>query len=239
VDALIREHPASVETLWLREGNLNRRLVELAEAARAVAVPVRRAPAATLERLAGERHQGAVARVWQRDLPGEKPLLDHVAKVARAHPPLLLVLEGLDDPRNLGACLRSAEGAGVDAVVLTRHRGSPVSAAVRRTAAGATESLDLFAVRNLARAMQTLSAAGIWLVGTAGEAPVALYDCDFRRPLALVLGSEGKGLRRLTRERCDELVSIPLAGRVSSLNVSVAAGICLFEARRQRGTAAP
>ncbi|MCG6873089.1 MAG: 23S rRNA (guanosine(2251)-2'-O)-methyltransferase RlmB, partial [Gammaproteobacteria bacterium] len=119
---------------------------------------------------------------------------------------------------------------------LVRHRGSPVSAAVRRTAAGATESLQLFAVRNLARALDSLSQAGIWIVGAAGESASGLFACDLRRPLALVLGSEGKGLRRLTREHCDELVSIPLAGTVQSLNVSVATGICLFEARRQRST---
>jgi 23S rRNA (guanosine2251-2'-O)-methyltransferase len=149
-------------------------------------------------------------------------------------PPFLLILDGVQDPHNLGACLRSADAAGVDAVILPKDRSAPLSATARKVACGAAETVPVIRVTNLARSLRAIRDAGVWLYGAAGDAQQSLYEADLSGPLALVLGGEGRGLRRLTREHCDVLMAIPMAGSVSSLNVSVATGICLFEARRQR-----
>jgi len=150
-------------------------------------------------------------------------------------PPFLLVLDGVQDPHNLGACLRTADAAGVQAVIVPRDRAAGITPVVRKVACGAAETVPVFTVTNLARSLRVLKEAGVWIFGASDDADRTLYDTDLRGPLALVLGGEGKGLRRLTRELCDYLVAIPMAGRVESLNVSVAAGVLLFEARRQRG----
>jgi 23S rRNA (guanosine2251-2'-O)-methyltransferase len=150
---------------------------------------------------------------------------------------LLLLLDGVTDPRNLGACLRTAEAAGVQAVIVPRDRSANMTPVVASAAAGAAESLPLIAVTNLARSMQELREAGVWIAGAAGEAEKTLYEIDLTGPIAWALGAEGEGLRRLTRERCDVLARIPLHGQVESLNVSVATGICLFETQRQRSQA--
>ena len=149
--------------------------------------------------------------------------------------PFLLALDGVTDPHNLGACLRSAEAAGVQAVVVPRDNAAGINATVRKVACGAAEALPLIAVTNLARTLKTRQGRGLWIIGAAGEAGQTVYEADLKGPLVLVLGAEGKGLRRLTREVCDGLIKIPMAGIVSSLNVSVATGVCLFEAVRQRG----
>ncbi|HLW23616.1 MAG TPA: 23S rRNA (guanosine(2251)-2'-O)-methyltransferase RlmB, partial [Steroidobacteraceae bacterium] len=148
--------------------------------------------------------------------------------------PLLLVLDGVTDPHNLGACLRAADAAGAFALVIPKDRAAAVDGVVRKVAAGAAEFLPVVSVTNLARTLSMLKELGVWIVGTDATASQTLYEADLRRSLALVLGAEGSGLRRLTRERCDFLVRIPMAGSVESLNVSVAAGIALFEAQRQR-----
>jgi 23S rRNA (guanosine2251-2'-O)-methyltransferase len=148
--------------------------------------------------------------------------------------PLLLVLDGVTDPHNLGACLRTADAAGAHALLIPKDRAATVDGVVRKVAAGAAEFTPVASVTNLARSLDALKERGIWVVGTDAEVPQTLYAADLKRPLALVLGAEGVGMRRLTRERCDYLVRIPMAGQVESLNVSVAAGIVLFEARRQR-----
>ena len=149
-------------------------------------------------------------------------------------PPFLLVLDGVQDPHNLGACLRSADAAGVHAVVAPKDRSVSLTETVRKIACGAAENLPFVTVTNLARTLKHLKEAGLWLVGTADESEQSLYDIDLTGPLALVMGAEGKGLRRLTRVTCDFLVHIPMAGTVECLNVSVATGVCLFEAVRQR-----
>jgi 23S rRNA (guanosine2251-2'-O)-methyltransferase len=169
---------------------------------------------------------GAAPVIGENELP---EFLD-----ALPHPAFLLILDGIQDPHNLGACLRTADAAGVDAVILPRDRSAPLNATVRKVACGAAEFVPVVRVTNLARIMRAIRDRGIWVYGAAGEAESTLYQTDLSGPLALVLGGEGKGLRRLTREHCDGLVSIPLDGSVSSLNVSVATGVCLFEARRQR-----
>ena len=149
-------------------------------------------------------------------------------------PPLLLILDGVQDPHNLGACLRSADAAGVDAVILPKDHSAPLNATARKVACGAAETVPVVRVTNLARTLRAIRDAGVWLYGAAGEAQQALYDVDLSGPVALVLGGEGKGLRRLTREQCDLLVKLPMAGKVESLNVSVATGVALYEAVRQR-----
>ena len=150
------------------------------------------------------------------------------------HPPFLLILDGVQDPHNLGACLRSADAAGVDAVIVPKDKAVGLTPVVRKVACGAAESVLFYQVTNLARTMRELQQAGVWLVGAAGEAESDVYDVDLKGALGLVLGAEEGGLRRLTREHCDNLIKIPMLGTVESLNVSVAAGICMFEALRQR-----
>jgi len=163
---------------------------------------------------------------------GEDQLFEFLDNLSKD--PFLLILDGVQDPRNLGACLRTCDGAGVQAVIVPRDRAVALTETVRNVASGAAEHLPLVRVTNLARVLDQLKRRNIWLVGTADSASRSLYELDLRGPLAIVLGSEGKGLRRLTRERCDFVVSLPMAGSVSSLNVSVATGICLYEAARQR-----
>jgi 23S rRNA (guanosine2251-2'-O)-methyltransferase len=149
-------------------------------------------------------------------------------------PALLLILDGVTDPHNLGACLRVADGAGVDAVIVPKDRSVHLNATVSKVASGAAETMPLIAVTNLARTMRELQEAGVWLIGTDDQTEKTLYDMDFTGPVALVMGAEGEGMRRLTRETCDALVKIPMMGGVESLNVSVASGVALYEARRQR-----
>jgi 23S rRNA (guanosine2251-2'-O)-methyltransferase len=149
-------------------------------------------------------------------------------------PALLLVLDEVTDPHNLGACLRTADAAGVHAVIVPKDRSAQLNMTVRKVACGAAETIAFVAVTNLSRTLESLQERGIWIAGAAGEAQSTLYETDLRVPIAIVMGSEGKGLRRLTREHCDYLMSIPMAGALSSLNVSVATGLCLFEAVRQR-----
>jgi len=175
------------------------------------------------------RHTDLTAPVMVLDENGLLDLLDRPAE-----PPLLLILDGIKDPHNLGACLRSADAAGVHAVVVPKDRSVALTRTVRMIACGAAEKVPFVQVTNLARCMKQLQDMGVWLVGTIANVSQTLYDLDLRGPLAFVMGSEGKGLRRLTAERCDFLVSIPMAGSVESLNVSVATGVCLFEAVRQR-----
>jgi 23S rRNA (guanosine2251-2'-O)-methyltransferase len=196
-------------------------------------VQVGAADDALLDKLAeGGRHQGVVAEVLPRASDPETQLEEALESAAGA--PLLLVLDGVQDPHNLGACLRSADAAGVAAVIVPRDRAAGMTPVVRKVAAGAAETVPLVAVVNLARTLRQLKERGIWLVGTDDTADKGLYEADLKGPLALVMGSEGEGLRRLTRECCDLLVSIPMAGAVESLNVSVATGVALFEAVRQR-----
>lgn len=177
----------------------------------------------------GLRHQGVLALMPAVELQGED-VLQAPADENR----LFLVLDGVQDPHNLGACLRSAEAAGASAVIVPRDRASGLTAVARKAAAGSAERLPLVTVTNLSRTLAQLKEAGYWLTGLAGEGEQSLYDLDLRGPTVLVLGAEGQGMRRLTREHCDHVARIPMHGKVESLNVSVAAAVCLFEALRQR-----
>jgi 23S rRNA (guanosine2251-2'-O)-methyltransferase len=185
-----------------------------------------------LQKMSGtHRHQGVVARV--EHIPQAKSLDDLLD--ALSEPPLLLVLDGITDPHNLGACLRVADGAGAHAVIAPKDHAVGVNATVAKVASGAAETVPYFMVTNLSRTLGELKERDIWVVGTSDDAPRDLYAANMAQATALVLGAEGSGMRQLTRKNCDELVSIPMLGGVESLNVSVASGVCLYEARRQRG----
>ncbi len=213
----------------------NARVAALLNKARERGVSIRRVATDELDQLSqGGRHQGVVARL-QESAPSVAPAQDIVSLVQSLNKPaLLLILDGVTDPHNLGACLRSADAAGVDAVIVPKDKAVGLTPVVRKVACGAAESVPFYRVTNLARTLRELQELGVWLVGTAGEAQTTLYEADLSGSLAIVMGAEEKGLRRLTREHCDTLIKIPMAGTVESLNVSVATGITLFEAVRQR-----
>jgi 23S rRNA (guanosine2251-2'-O)-methyltransferase len=233
VQSLLDNDPTALLELMVAREARNPRLDELMVEARNVGIAVQRAPRATLDRLgAGVRHQDVLAQARERAAPDERDLPDLAGRAGQNA--LFLVLDGVQDPHNLGACLRSAAAADVTAVIVPKDRSAPLSAVARKSAAGGAEIVPLVRVTNLARALDVLKDAGVWLVGLAGEAKDDLYARDLRGPIALVMGAEGEGMRRLTTERCDFLARIPISVRMESLNVSVAAGICLFEARRQR-----
>lgn len=234
VEALLVADPDRVQLLCVLEGRLDRRLAGILERADAQGIRHERRNRRALDRLVdGGRHQGVVAVCRTAALGSEAELELRWPQLSA--PQLLLVLDGIMDPRNLGACLRSADAAGVQAVLLPKHRSAPLSDVARKTASGAAESLFIVEVTNLVRRLEWLKAQGVWIVGAAGEAAAPWTAIDYRKPVALVLGGEEKGLRSLTRATCDELAAIPMRGRVSSLNVSVATGILLFEILRQRG----
>lgn len=230
---MLRHSPERVFELWVQAGRSDRRAGSLLALAADHQVHVEEATRDQLDRLCGDAaHQGVVARVRPLGSWDEARLFDLLDHLAR--PPLLLVLDGITDPHNLGACLRSADAACVDAVIATRDRAAGLDGAARKVAAGAAEFMPFVVVTNLVRTLDNLKQRGVWVAGLAGEAPSTLYDKDLTGALAIVAGAEGQGLRRLTRERCDFLLRIPMGGHVESLNVSVAAGIALFEAVRQR-----
>ncbi|MGE4533972.1 23S rRNA (guanosine(2251)-2'-O)-methyltransferase RlmB [Halomonas sp.] len=234
VRALI-ERGETPRELWVQEGSAGERLAELVDAARAGGARVQRRPRDELDRLAhGAAHQGIVAFAAPLAFAAESELWFRLEAWPGEAPPLLLVLDGVTDVHNFGACLRSADAAGVDGVIVPKDKAAPLNATVRKVACGAAESVPVYQVTNLARALARLKTLGVWVTGTAGEAEALVFEADLAGPTALVMGAEGKGLRRLTREACDQLVKLPMVGSVSSLNVSVATGICLFEAVRQR-----
>lgn len=210
----------------------NPRLAEIGSAAKSAGIALRFVPLDQIERqAAGARHQGVIARVQSTRIYDERDLEGLIGAAAK---PLLLILDGVQDPHNLGACLRSAAAAGATAVIVPKDRAATLTPTARKVAAGGAERVPLVRVTNLARCMKDLQDAGIWIVGLAGEAEASLYSVDLKGPMAIAMGGEGEGLRRLTREHCDYLAKIPMASGMESLNVSVAAGISLFEALRQR-----
>ncbi|MBN3042952.1 23S rRNA (guanosine(2251)-2'-O)-methyltransferase RlmB [Pectobacterium brasiliense] len=232
VKALLERDPQRFLEVFVLKGRDDRRLQPVIAELEAQGIVIQLANRQWLDKQADDAvHQGIVAKVkegrkyQENDLPA---MLDNLET------PFLLILDGVTDPHNLGACLRNADGAGVHAVIVPRDRSAQLNATVKKVACGAAETVPVISVTNLARTMRLLQERNIWIVGTAGEADHTLYQSKLTGPLALVMGAEGEGMRRLTREHCDELISIPMAGSVSSLNVSVATGVCLFEAVRQR-----
>ncbi len=236
VQTVLSQSPERIVTLWLDTARQDQRLLQLAELAKKSKVAVTWSERKALDRLAEEgRHQGAVAEIRGGE-PRSEAFLEELLTTLEV-PPFLLVLDGVTDPHNLGACLRTADAAGVHAVIAPRDRACGLNATVRKVASGAAETVPFVQVTNLARTLRMLRDNGVWVVGTALEgASGSLYQGRLTGPLALALGAEGQGLRRLTRDNCDELVYIPMHGLVESLNVSVATGIALFEAVRQRAT---
>jgi 23S rRNA (guanosine2251-2'-O)-methyltransferase len=236
VDAALRRDPSRLLEIRVAEGmGEQARLKRIVAQAHGNGIAVHGCPRKALDKLVtGGAHQGIVAWCKPARTSGEIDLFEILAGLTT--PPLLLILDGVQDPHNLGACLRTADAAGVTAVIAPRDRATGLTPAVRKVASGAAEAIPFIQVTNLARCLRELKDRGIWLVGADGEAEQDIFSASMSGPLGLIMGSEGGGLRRLTREHCDFLVRIPMAGAVESLNVSVAAGVCLFEAVRQRLT---
>lgn len=233
VATALKNNPASIRFILTAANTSNQRVHDLVMMAGDSGIEVRTEARAQLDQIAGfERHQDIVALLHVHKVPAEADLLPLLESVS-GHP-LVLVLDGVQDPHNLGACLRTAEAAGVHAVVIPKDRSVGLTPVVRKTSAGASEVIPLFQVTNLARVLREMKAAGIWIAGTSDQAKTSLYQQDLTGPLALVMGGEGEGIRRLTGDLCDYLVSIPMNGVIESLNVSVATGVCLFEIQRQR-----
>ena len=233
VSSLLDHHADAVQVLYTLAGRRDKRLQSLIDKAKHAGITVEECSRADLDARCPQVHQGIVALSTATNREYHEQDLDALLD-ALDHPPLLLVLDGVTDPHNLGACLRSAEAAGVDAVIVPKDKSVQLSPTVRKVACGAAEIVPFVSVTNLARTLQSLQSRGIWVFGAAGEAELSVYDAELKGAVAIVMGSEGKGLRRLTREHCDSLVAIPMAGEVSSLNVSVSTGVVLFEAVRQR-----
>ena len=234
VDSLLRRAPQRVLSLFVQTDRNDKRIQSLLMLAKNQGVSVTRVHKSDLDTQVAERHQGVVAVIEPASSEANLSERDLVSYLSGVERPLVLVLDGVTDPHNLGACLRCADAAGVHAVVVPKDNSAELNAIARKVASGAAEAIPLVRVSNLARTLKALKEAGLWIVGTTGEADTVLYDQDLTLPVVIVMGAEGPGMRRLTTDACDFLVKLPMAGDVSSLNVSVATGVCLFEAVRQR-----
>jgi 23S rRNA (guanosine2251-2'-O)-methyltransferase len=235
IEAMLNSSPELILNVFVQNGRLDRRMQDLLSKLENQKIKYSSSDKNTLDRLAkGELHHGVLAEIALPTLPGQDKLIEHIKHSSINH--LILILDSIQDPRNLGACLRSANAAGVDCVVVNKDRSAPINALVHKTSAGAIDQTKIFQVTNLARTIKELQKNGIWVLGLDGLSNNSLYKANLCEPIALVMGSEGKGLRKLVKTNCDELVSIPMMGNIESLNVSVAAGIALFESRRQRQT---
>lgn len=232
VQAILKTSASKVQEIRVQKGRDDQRLKKILNLAEQQEIPVTWVLRSDLDSLVSGRHQGVAALCQGADVQDENYLLELLQHLDQ--PPFLLVLDGVTDPHNLGACMRSADAAGIHAVIVPKDNSVGITPTVQKVACGAAETVPLVVVTNLSRTLKQLQQQGLWIVGTAGETEQLVYDVDLKGPLALVMGAEEKGLRRLTREYCDLLVKLPMAGTVSSLNVSVATGICLFEAVRQR-----
>ncbi|KNE28473.1 23S rRNA (guanosine(2251)-2'-O)-methyltransferase RlmB [Achromobacter spanius] len=231
VVARLRHAPESIKEIYVEASRRDKRMQTFIEQAEKAGCRVHPVPMERLDGLSrGTRHQGVVALADERQLAVD---VDEVLDVIEG-PPLLLILDGVTDPHNLGACLRTADAAGVHAVIAPRDRAVGLNATVQRVACGAADTVPYLMVTNLARTMRSLKDRGVWLVGTDDQATESMHQIDARQSMAWVMGAEGEGMRRLTRETCDQLVNIPMLGSVESLNVSVASAVCLYETVRQR-----
>ncbi len=232
VEAVLKREPERLQQVWIQTGRQDKRVKSITDALDALGVRWKVVHRRELdERVAGV-HQGIVAAVSESREWTEEDLLAQLAGSDK--PPFLLVLDGVTDPHNLGACMRTADAVGIQAVIVPKDKSASLTPVARKVACGAAETVPFVRVTNLARFLRNLQDQGVWLIGTAGEADATLYQANFKGPVALVMGAEGKGMRRLTREHCDQLINIPMLGHVDSLNVSVATGVCLYEALRQR-----
>ena len=235
VGVRIKTAPASVFEVFFDVSRRDARMRQFTDRAREAGVRLIESDGLRLAKMCGSHgHQGVVARVDALALVKSLDELLEQLEADGVAQPLLLVLDGVTDPHNLGACLRVADGAGAHAVIAPKDHAAGISAIVSKVASGAAETMPYFMVTNLARTLGELKERNIWCVGTSDDAEKTIYDVNLTGPVALVLGAEGEGMRQLTRKTCDELVSIPMHGAVESLNVSVASGVCLYEALRQR-----
>ena len=235
IEAMLNSNPELILNVFVQNGRRDRRMQNLLTKLDIQKINYLSTDKNTLDRLAkAELHHGVLAEIAMPTLPGKDKLIEHIKHSSIN--PLILILDSIQDPRNLGACLRSANAAGVDCVVANKDRSAPINALVHKTSAGAINQTKIFQVTNLARTIRELQKNGIWVLGLDVLSHNSLYKANLCEPIAIVIGSEGKGLRKLIKTSCDELVSIPMIGSVGSLNVSVATGIALFESRRQRQT---
>ena len=233
IEAQLSANPECILKATLQSGRKDRRMSAVVSQLDAHQIDYTYIDKNKLDRLAkGEVHQGIVADIILPRLPGQDALIKYADSLNNT--PLILILDSIQDPRNLGACLRSANAAGVDCVVINKDGSAPINALVHKTSAGALNQLKIFQVTNLVRTIKALQALSLWVVGLDGETQSSLYQLNLSEPSVLVMGTEGKGLRKLVKNTCDQLVKIPMHGNVESLNVSVATGIALFEATRQR-----
>lgn len=232
VESVIKRQPERLQQVWIQTGRQDKRVKGITGELDQLGVSWEVVHRRELDARVAGVHQGIVAAVSESREWGEDDL--YAMLNGSSQPPFLLILDGVTDPHNLGACLRTADAAGVQAVIVPKDKSASLTPTARKVACGAAEAVPLIRVTNLARCLRELQDLGVWVVGTAGEAEATVYQADLIGPLALVMGAEGKGMRRLTREHCDLLVKLPMQGTVDSLNVSVATGICLYEAVRQR-----
>ena len=232
VDAVLKREPERLQQVWIQTGRQDKRVKSVTDALDGLGVRWKVVHRRELDERVSGVHQGVVAAVAESREWTEDDLLAQLSSSDK--PPFLLVLDGVTDPHNLGACMRTADAVGVQAVIVPKDKSASLTPVARKVACGAAETVPFVRVTNLARFLRELKGLGVWLIGTAGEADAGLYQADFKGPVALVMGAEGKGMRRLTREHCDQLINIPMQGHVDSLNVSVATGVCLYEALRQR-----
>ncbi len=230
----LRQHSASVQEILIDRDRVDARMKDLLSMAESAGVRTMQVERSRLDGMAGMngRHQGVIARVVDTPIPYKD--IHDILESDLKEPAFFLILDGVEDPHNLGACLRVADAMGVHAVIAPKDRAAGLNATVRKVACGAAETVPFIAVTNLARTIRELKEAGVFVVGTTMDAPGTLHNTKLEGPIALVLGAEGDGMRRLTQETCDALITIPMYGSVQSLNVSVASGICLYEIRRQR-----
>ncbi len=230
VDAVLATEPERIIEIFALKGRNDDRLNDAVNQARRFGIQFCHRKVLD-DKVSGEQHQGIVAKAKPGRVLDENDL-DRL--IEQNQSPLFLVLDGVTDPHNLGACLRTANAAGASAVIVPKDKSAGLTGTARKVACGAAETTPFIQVTNLSRTLKAMQGQGVWVIGTAGEATQEIYDVTLKGPMALVMGAEGKGMRRLTRETCDELVKLPMAGSVTSLNVSVATGICLYEMVRQR-----
>ncbi|WXT99862.1 MAG: 23S rRNA (guanosine-2'-O-)-methyltransferase RlmB [Catillopecten margaritatus gill symbiont] len=233
IQAQLETNPECLLKVWTLDNRHDKRLNTLTAQLNQLGVNTQSATKHQLDKISkNQTHQGIAAEILLPTLPNQDELIKHIAPLEKSV--LILILDSIQDPRNLGACLRSANAAGVDCVVINKDGSAPINALVHKTSAGALNQLKIFSVTNLARTIKALKEENIWVVGLDGATETSLYQVDLATPTAIIMGSEGSGLRALTKKSCDQLAMIPMQGNVESLNVSVATGIALFEASRQR-----
>ncbi len=234
IQSRMRQQSLSIQEIFIDQDRVDPRMRDLIDAAKQQGIQkIRQVERSRLDGMSGNaRHQGVIAQITDDPMPYKD--IDDILDADFDHPPFLLILDGVEDPHNLGACLRVADAMGVDAVIAPKDRAVGINATVRKVASGAAETVPFLAVTNLARTIKKIKEYGVFVIGTTMDAKGTLHNTKLDGPIALVLGAEGSGIRRLTAEHCDDLISIPMFGTVESMNVSVATGMCLYEVRRQR-----